>query len=423
MKKNNIYYTTVKNNLCVSCGICSAVCPAKCIKFDFIEGQYIPVVDEERCIDCAKCNEVCSCHSSNYIKFNRNIEDKNKMYIGNIKSCYNVKSINKEILRNSTSGGAITTVISKLLEDEKYSYAFLIDDFNYSSFIETKMYKKGDDLLKTSKSRYIPVSHENTVEFMLKNRSEKIIIVGTSCVIQTILNVISIYKLNRDNYLFLGLFCDRNLNYNIFKYFSDFNENYELDNLFFRTKESNGWPGTVKLEYKEGQSVFLPAEERMLVKDYFQLQACLYCIDKLNQVSDISFGDNYTGQDTCKNGSSTIIVRSKLGQEILNNLRNEFEMNEVDIEKVLISQHINNRKDNLEFAKILNRNTGINKYPLIINNDEYEEKFVKYLKVKIEQINMGKIYPISKRKLKKEVSFLKTKKKIISKIAKIKRLL
>ena len=161
----------------------------------------------------------------------------------------------------------------------------------------------------------------------------------------------------------------------------------------------------------------------MLVKDYFQLQACLYCIDKLNQVSDISFGDNYTGQDTCKNGSSTIIVRSKLGQEILNNLRNEFEMNEVDIEKVLISQHINNRKDNLEFAKILNRNTGINKYPLIINNDEYEEKFVKYLKVKIEQINMGKIYPISKRKLKKEVSFLKTKKKIISKIAKIKRLL
>ncbi|MBQ3451578.1 MAG: Coenzyme F420 hydrogenase/dehydrogenase, beta subunit C-terminal domain, partial [Selenomonadaceae bacterium] len=65
---------------------------------------------------------------------------------------------------------------------------------------------------------------------MLENRDKKLILVGTSCFIQGILNVIAHFKLNRRNYFLAGLFCDKTMNYNVWNYF----KNFGADKLFFR---------------------------------------------------------------------------------------------------------------------------------------------------------------------------------------------
>lgn len=40
---------------CVSCGLCTDLCPEKCIA----DGEEMFVIDPERCTDCGECVTVC----------------------------------------------------------------------------------------------------------------------------------------------------------------------------------------------------------------------------------------------------------------------------------------------------------------------------------------------------------------------------
>lgn len=408
--KRTVKEVTVDNRLCVSCGICGAVCPQKCISFEEKYGQYVPSINNQNCIKCGICTEVCSAHSMDFLKY-ASINGQSvppKWIVGEVLKCYNGFSLDNGVHINGTSGGLITTIIESLLNYDVYDKTFLIDEFNYSSIVETKLFHKNSNLHETQKSRYIPVSHRAAVTYMLENRSERLIFVATSCVIHTLLNVIDKYKLSRDNYLLLGLFCDRTLNQNIFRYFENkVNDVSKLEKLYFRTKEKSGWPGDIKLELKNGDEIFLSKFERMKVKDYFQLERCLYCVDKLNQFSDISFGDNYTKKNDSIDGSNSIIVRSLRGERAINKLKNAIEIYEVDTEDIEKSQAIENRNINFAYANILHKSENINLYPGIIKDNEKIENVIKNrvsLIKRKRRILIGKNYPMSKGTLDKVLS-------------------
>lgn len=46
-------------NLCISCGLCSRVCPAKAIEMVEINGKKYPQFDLNKCIFCYQCAESC----------------------------------------------------------------------------------------------------------------------------------------------------------------------------------------------------------------------------------------------------------------------------------------------------------------------------------------------------------------------------
>lgn len=104
---------TVRNNLCISCGICSAVCPEKCITFREDGGMYLPVVREDSCTKCGKCFSVCPGKGHDY----RRLGDKWEMIAGldSAFGIYTARTKNAEILRNAVSGGIITEIISGIL--------------------------------------------------------------------------------------------------------------------------------------------------------------------------------------------------------------------------------------------------------------------------------------------------------------------
>lgn len=418
--------STIQYDLCVSCGICEVVCPKKCISYNKTNGHFVPLINDSDCNRCGICSEICSAHFENYNKWYEMCGGKkrNSHFIGNFISCYNACSKEPHLRLNSTSGGCITTIVKALLDKGDYNCAFLVDDFNYEEFIKTKVFLKNDNLDRTSKSRYIPVSHGEMIEYAINNRNHKVIIVATSCVIHTFLNVIDKYKLNHNHYLLLGLFCDRTMSYNIYEYFKHYNNNNkQLQYLYFRTKEKVGWPGNVKLEYTDQSLLYLQATERTKVKKYFQLERCLYCIDKLNIFSDISFGDNYTGKGSSKEGSNSIIVRSKLGNEIFNSIKEKLTIEDIDIVEIEKSQKIEARKTNLEYAKILFREKGINIYPEIITCcNEVNIIDIKSYRSMKDDINLGNKYPNSKpllvRSLKKAKKRQKHK-RVVNKIIRI----
>lgn len=409
--KSTVIEHTVQNHLCVSCGICAAVCPQQCIGFSRKNGQYLPKIDSAKCTDCGICAEICSSYSDEYsghftICKQTPADD---IFAGNHLTCYRASARDERIRYNSTSGGAITAIVNTLLSSGTYQCAFLVDDFNYSVFIGTKRYSRDNPLDHTSKSRYIPISHKAMVEYVLDHPNDMVIIVAVGCAIHTFLNVINKFNLNRDQYLLLGLFCDRTLSYNIFDYFNDFDKKRDLDNLYFRTKEQSGWPGNVKLEYTNKESVFLPASERMMVKSFFQLERCLYCIDKLNIFSDISFGDDYSTQEKDRKGNSSIICRTKLGEDVLDKTKEHLNLSMISIQDIKESQQLSKRSENLEFARALFLRHGINLYPGILDHDStLGNTAAKELQNRKNKISIGQSYPKSKKKIN---SFVKKRRK------------
>ncbi|MDE6295543.1 MAG: 4Fe-4S binding protein, partial [Muribaculaceae bacterium] len=84
---------TCEYDICTGCGICSTVCPKKCISFrtgDF--GHIYPHIDTEACIDCNRCRQVCP-----------SINDNERHYP---EVAYAAFMKNEEEYQSSTSGGA-----------------------------------------------------------------------------------------------------------------------------------------------------------------------------------------------------------------------------------------------------------------------------------------------------------------------------
>ena len=360
IKYNKSVQRVTENKICSACGICVGVCPKNAINLELKDGTYTATINNS-CVNCGICSNMCSALGTNvgklYEKSGQSIpEDK---LIGNYINCYNVSVKNKEILKNSTSGGFVSGTVKYLLENKIYDCAYLVKGYNYDSVLKADKVTEFEK--NTAKSRYLSVSMEKLVKEMLANREEKIIICATGCAVQAITNVIEQYKLNRENYLILGLFCDNVQSYNLIEYFKTLKKG-KIKNLYFRDKTTANWPGNVRIDYDGGRTEYFPSYARMDAKKYYKLKRCFMCFDKLNVLADISVGDNYTKENEVKGGSNSIIVRSQRGSEAFENVKGCFEIYEAKMEKVASSQSLDVRKDNIANACIFKNSTGITVY-------------------------------------------------------------
>ena len=314
-------------------------------------GGYFPEISEE-CVECGLCRKVCPHNSLTDYDGTEKLEE---YILGEYKSVFCAKNKDRELLKDAASGGVVTGIIRRLLDKGEYDSAFLVCGYNYNAPIMTKRFTAGDSLKGTTRSRYLTVSHENTVRYMLEHPDERIIIVGTGCAIQGFLNTINVQrKLHRENYLLIGLFCEKTMNYNVIRYFSQHKAGHgrTIKEFYFKHKAAGGWPGNVRIVYEDESVCDLPNTERMKVKDYFSCERCLYCLDKLNRNADISVGDNYIKKNADPEGVSSVIVRTEIGRRVWEICRDGFEYHVDAAEELLKAQVISSKAGNFEFAKI-----------------------------------------------------------------------
>ena len=346
---------TVELNLCCSCGMCKAICPKHCISTVKKNGMFQPYIDEDKCIECGLCSEICPGLTHIY---NQEEIDENEAIKGKVIRTCNAWSKDDNIRHVSASGGVVSTIVKELLDRDLYDAAFLLDSYDYRNQVLTQNIIK-DDYVNVEnsdfpKSRYLPVSHENAIDFIKRNRDKKVIFVGVSCAVRGFLNVVEKLDLNRENYLVIGLFCDKVFNYNVLDYFNNkfSGSKNEIIGLHFKNKESGGWPGNMKLFYSDGSAEYIENTERMKVKEYFMPERCMYCIDKINVNADISVGDNFTEQNSSILGSNSVIVRTNRGNKAWDKSCSKLEYEEITIGEILKAQNTEGRLNNLKYAKI-----------------------------------------------------------------------
>lgn len=358
----------IDKDLCVSCGVCKGSCPVNAIKFvRNHKGQYIPVVNYDLCKKCKICVDVCPGIKVNYKEQFESMKElvPDDFYIGNTIEIINAKINDIELRNKATCGGMVSGLVNFLLKEKKFTKAFLVTSYNYEEQIKSV---GADSIEGSQQSRYVMVSQEELIKYVLQNRHEKVIMVGTGCAVSGFVNVINKFGLNRDNYLILGLFCACVLNYNLFNYFKLFSFK-PLKKLFFRSKDGEIYPyGMVKLEYKNN-SKLLSSTQRAYLKKYMALERCMYCTDLLNILSDISFGDNNSAS---KDGeSNSVIVRTQRGKERLIEFGKEFTVLEkCQVDGLGISTVLKERKRRRYYAEIKREQLGYNIY-----KDEAPEYF------------------------------------------------
>ncbi len=371
---NNISVVT-NEHLCISCGACIGVCPVGAVSFCRTEGMYEANVSAA-CINCGRCISICPGKGLDLSEMENKYgcNASSNPLLGNCVLSVTTATKDPVIIEKATSGGFVTTIVQHLLTESVYDGAFLVDTDDYSELVQTVHKRKGDSLLSTVRSRYVPISHADTFKYIESHREERLIVIGTGCFVEAFIRFLKLYNLPREQYLIIGLFCDRTLTYNVFSYFSKrFGNGSGLKGMNFRDKSVNGWPGGVKLYFFDGRQRSLSAKKRIFVKDYFTPERCIYCIDKLNIFADISVGDNYTDQHQDKRGSSSAIIRSQNGLEAWLRSRDLFISYESDLEQIAKAQKMENRKKNILFQKMKQSGVLFNNVDLL-EKDSFEKK-------------------------------------------------
>lgn len=384
---NKTIEKTIHCNLCVSCGICEAICPKLAISMKLSKGQYLPNINKTNCNFCGLCFKICPGIDILPIRYKeRDIFNSNSSTSKLLS--FNIYSKNILLRKSSTSGGVITEIITTLIKNNTYDEAFIVPPINCSNdeikLIQTNNLK---DIQLAAKSKYLPVSAYNIIKTLLKRDNKKYIIVATPCVLDGIIKVIRNFNIDINNLLFLGLFCDRTLNLNIIEYF---NKNYnksndEIDEFDFRSKLKNGWPGNVRMHFKSGKDYFIDKSIRMNLKKYFTLNRCFYCFDKLNSFADISFGDCYIPHEESFYGKSNIIVRTNRGKDVMKEVKSAFVIHSCSFSQIESSQLLELTHERYNNAKYL--------YGALKNNvDEKKLKdyTTKNLKNNFSDIKLGK---------------------------------
>ena len=408
MEKSNVMKTR-ELDLCVSCEICSAACPKGAVTMENKNGQFLPKLDDEKCTNCGFCLEVCPGIDIDPFEL-RHEKISDNMFDGPYLESYIAYSNDHEIRKNSASGGLITNLITELIKNKDFDAAFILDFDKFDGKpTRLKATDNINEILKAAKSKYIPASVYDVIKTLEKGDTIKYIIVGTPCQIYGIKKFIKNIGISGKKYLFLGLFCDKTLNFNIIRYFENAyrKPNEKLIKFEFRTKEKHGWPGNSKIYFDSGRDLLIDRSVRMQLKKFFQLNRCLFCFDKLNKLADLSFGDCYIAGESDFNGKSNVIVRTEKGKQIFDKYSYLFSLEKVNVDEIRKSQHLRDKKDNLEFAKVLIKKKNIN--PGIIVDYEINNHAARRLSKLQRHINWGQNYNISKIKYSLFIYKIKSK--------------
>lgn len=404
--KQGTVYTTVQSGLCCGCGICKGICPKECISWDKRNGLYVPKIDEELCIRCSLCVSVCPGLGHNY----ETAGTASDTVMGSVLGCFNAWSKDPALRHVSASGGVVSTIIRELLASGIYEGAFCLDSYDYRDQLKTRLYTAEEvgvcwNESNAPKSRYLPVSHENAITYIKAHRNNRLIFVGTSCAIRGLQAAIKKLNLERTQYLFIGLFCDKVFNYNAISYFEDtYSPDASLEALHFKNKESGGWPGDMKFFPKNGKPFYRPLSDRIKAKAYFVPERCIYCVDKLNACADISLGDNYTGKDESKLGSNSVIIRTRIGVDAWAIAKDQLEIRDICIKEIQQAQALDWRLDNLYFGDLKAEQIGNG---LDLNDGVPREKepelFTQDLKNGLKKLRAGAVYDINPTDLQKQI--------------------
>ena len=329
--QNNNNIEKLEKNQCCGCSSCKQKCPKDAIQMvENEEGFLYPVIDKEKCINCGLCIKACP-------QF-KNIESLDEKY----PKAFAMRNKNKNELANSSSGGIFSVLADYVIDSNGEVFGAAYGD-NFS--VNHIKVSKKDELNILRGSKYVQSNINNTykeAEQALKEE-KKVLFSGTPC---QIAGLKSYLGKDYDNLLTVDIVCHGVPSQKLFKkyieYLSDkFNSSVVEYN--FRSKEKHGWGLVSKIKTEDGKIRFRepdfdPYYSNFLDSTIYR-ENCYKChYTNYDRVADITLADYWGINDLQpdffkEEGNSLILINSKKGEEILEQVKNNIELVNTDLEK------------------------------------------------------------------------------------------
>ena len=302
----NLMKDVIRPGLCTFCGACAASCPPFSISVEEDTPKLV-----SRCIACQMCYYSCT-----RVEFDQAAVDEwlfgrgregDEELIGVHTGLYAVKSKDEDILKVCQNGGAATSLLLYALEEGIVDGVVCTcsdEKWTPRVFVATSR----EDLLKCAGTKYSPSPNVFGVRLAVEEYAlEKVALVGTPCHIEG-LRKVQMSELRHEAVaeavkFAVGLFCMGNYDYDaLMKHL----EKKGVDVSVVTKFEISGG----KFKAYGGTDLLLEESVKAVAK--FYRSGCKVCTDFTAEFSDVSVGNVGTPDDW-----STVIVRTKLGEELL----------------------------------------------------------------------------------------------------------
>ncbi len=358
----------IKAGLCCFCGTCISACPKDNIFINY--DKEIPYrMDYTLCPPhCIMCWNVCPGKTLNYPQLETNTfgrERKTSEWALGIYRFLNGGFASLSNIRKAgTSGGVGTTLLLQALQSKmvegviKASYSEIKPW--YGAPIYTNDFR---EIENNPRSKYVPIP----MNALIKEAAQKyktLAITALPChaagIRKAQTNNIKVFQ--QIKYI-IGLACG----YCTYNYFYEhlINETLGTPLEDVRKVEFRGgpYPGEFRVYKNNGSFVSCPTHVRIIMALSYIRDRCSMCIDWGAELADISLADLFTRKETDKSGNlmgnTAIIVRTKIGEELVKSAEKAKTINLFDIEENELSgniglewkkhgfaNHLQNRKNN-----------------------------------------------------------------------------
>lgn len=323
MKKSNVS-TTVKNKLCLGCGVCQDICPRNCIHIEHGRTN-VPVVGGDACIECGKCLKVCA-------GIGINVDERAKklyadegtcesVYLGRYVTCFKGYSTNHDLRFHSASGGCLSQFLIWLLERGLIDGA-VVTKFREDSPMTPQPFiaRSRAEILSAKSSKYCVVSMDGILT-EIKQTPGRYVVVGLPCHIHAIRKIMDVDKQIHERIVgCFAIYCSGNKTmdsqrYLLYRYGVDGNK---LKDFAYR---DDGCLGSMHFRDEKGENLVKPIyymDYYLGMRSFFSISRCGQCNDFFGELADIAFGDLNRGKETDDPiGVNSLIARSQYWSRLL----------------------------------------------------------------------------------------------------------
>jgi coenzyme F420 hydrogenase subunit beta len=270
------------------------------------------------------------------------------------------------------SGGVISALLIDLLERGEITGAVVtrVPDDSPTKPV-TFIARTREEILSCVGSKYGPVSAAEAIK-LIKHEQGRFVFVGVSCQIHAFRKAEEFSKtLSKKIYAYFGLHCKGIYSTHFFDFLLAKHGLTQADVRSFnlRSKEWRGWPADLRIETVDGRTIDLSGGlSRTGPRDYFAQMRCLTCTDKLNEFSDVSFGDcrvpwvygkrTLAEAEAGRNpGQSDIVARTSRGLDIVEDAirRNVLTTQEMQWNDLVVSTKPSEKKLAIANIRVLSK--------------------------------------------------------------------
>ncbi|MCL5986658.1 MAG: Coenzyme F420 hydrogenase/dehydrogenase, beta subunit C-terminal domain [Actinobacteria bacterium] len=320
----------IRNDLCVRCGTCIAICPKRVYELDK-DSLFPVIVRREDCNNCLLCEKVCPGREANFRDFHKNLFGTSfdpKNVNGCYKNIYIAHACEEEIRNRSSSGGVATAILIGLLEEQMIDAAVVVgmkaDDPTRPTGV---IARSREEILNAAQSKYAIVA-PNVVLSEIRKKDERFAFVGLPCQVHALQKWLLIDKRMRKNLVFIiGLYCCSTLSQESapdLLHTKKIRKN-DVKKLQYR---AGSWPGGIEVTLKDDRQIKLHASNIkdgafVYLRHLYYIERCLMCIDGSCEFSDISLADPWIKQKggwLYESGWTITLSRTDRAEEILKKL-------------------------------------------------------------------------------------------------------